>query len=323
MKKITLTLKKQDADKTKKLLENKLFFTEEKKGLTQFTIYLKDEELDEFINKLDETIDFRFKENLLEVSTPDFVESAVLKRSEKTKEDAKEKTPVEKLLDSTRAYLKLDLSKMALTSIAGAIALIGLFMNNVAIIIGAMLLSPLLGPIYAFAINTAVGESKDAFKSIGNLLIMLLVVVILSSLFTEAITFFSSLSITSEIMSRMDANFIYIIMAILLGFASILALSKGISESIAGVAIAAAILPPAVVVGISLAMFPPAEVMKPFILTIDNLLGLMTGSLFATLILNIGPRKYYEKTVAKRFIKRTSILLTLLIVLLFIISIYL
>lgn len=323
MKKIIITLRKQDTNKIKELLKNKLCFIEEKKSLTNITIYLHDEELDEFINKLDETIDFRYKENLLEVSTPDFVESSVLKRAKKGKEETKEKTPVEKLLDSTRIYLKLDPSKIALTSIAGAIALIGLFMNNVAIIIGAMLLSPLLGPIYAFAINTAVGDARDAFKSIGNLLVMLLFVIILSTLFTEAITMFTHLSITNEIASRIDTNFIYIIMATLLGFASILAFSKGISESIAGVAIAAAILPPAVVIGISLAMFPPAEVMKPFILTIDNLLGLMAGSLLATLLLNIGPRKYYEKTVAKKFIKRTTLVITLLLTILFLLTIYL
>ncbi|HEC94871.1 MAG TPA: TIGR00341 family protein [Thermoplasmatales archaeon] len=231
-----------------------------------------------------------------------------------------EKTPVEKLIDSTRVYLKLDFSKIGLTSIAGIIALIGLFMNNVAIIIGAMLLSPLLGPIYAFAINTAVGDGRDAFKSISNLLIMLFVVVALSFLFTQTITPFFNLTVTNEILSRMDANIIYIIMALLLGFASILALSKGISESIAGVAIAAAILPPTVVTGISLSLFP-TQTLTPLVLTVDNLLGLMAGSLIATLVLNIGPRRYYEKTVAKKFIMRISLVIMILLVVLFGISV--
>lgn len=132
------------------------------------------------------------------------MKSSTLKHTEKGKK-IEEKTPVEKLIDSIRAYLKLDFSKIRLTSIAGIIALIGLFMNNVAIIIGAMLLSPLLGPISVFAINTVVGDGGDAFKSISNLLIMLFVVMALSSLFTQAITLFFNLTVTNEILSRMDA----------------------------------------------------------------------------------------------------------------------
>ena len=320
MKKIVITLRKEDIDNVKNLLKDKLCFLDRKRNIVVVTVYLYDEELDDFINKLDKTLDLRFKESLIEVSTPDFVKSSTLKRTEKGKEKIEEKTPVEKLIDSTRVYLKLDFSKIGLTSIAGIIALIGLFMNNVAIIIGAMLLSPLLGPIYAFAINTAVGDGKDAFKSISNLLIMLFVVVALSFLFTQAITPFFNLTVTNEILSRMDANIIYIIMALLLGFASILALSKGISESIAGVAIAAAILPPTVVTGISLSLFP-TQTLAPLVLTVDNLLGLMAGSLIATLVLNIGPRRYYEKTVAKKFIMRISLVIMILLVVLFGISV--
>jgi uncharacterized hydrophobic protein (TIGR00341 family) len=256
------------------------------------------------------------KETMIEVLTPDFVISSVLKRAEKKAEKEKEKTPVEKLIDSIRPQKSLDIGKIALTSIAGIIALTGLFLNNVAIIIGAMLLSPLLGPIYAFAINTALGRGKDAFKSIGNLSIMILIVIVISYLATLFIDPFIELQKTSEISSRIDTGLIYVIMAILLGFASIFALSKGISEVIAGVAIAAALLPPAVVVGIAFALYPQ-DAIDAIILTLENVLGLMAGSLSAVIILGIGPRKYYEKTVARKFIVRTTLFIIILLVLLF------
>ncbi len=321
MKKIIVTARKEDFERMGEVLKNKLFFHEENDDLVRVIIFIPDKELDELINKLLNIVDFRYKESMIEVFTPEFIISSVLKRAEKRIEKVREKTPVEKLIDSTKPYLKLSISKIALTSIAGIIALTGLFMNNVAIIIGAMLLSPLLGPIYAFAINTAVGKAKDAFRSIANLVALLLLVILFSYLTTLLISQFMglSLSLTSEILARMSASFIYILMALLLGFASILALSEGISESIAGVAIAAALLPPVVVTGISLAIYP-SKAVDSLILTLENVLGLMAGSLSAMLLLDIGPRKYYEKVVARKFIVRTYLVLIALLVLLFVFS---
>jgi len=317
MKKVVVRTKKEELEKIEPIIGEKFHFIEEENELIKINIYIKDELLDDLITKLQESaLDFRLKQTMIEVSTPDFVISSVLKRAEEKEEKVKEKTPIEKLIDSIRPYKKLDLGKISLTTVAGIVALTGLFLNNVAIIIGAMLLSPLLGPIYAFSINTAIGRGREAFKSIGNLGIMLLVVLIISFIATLLIDPFVDLEKTEEIKSRTDPNIIYIIMAILLGFAAIFALSKGISESIAGVAIAAALLPPTVVVGIAFALYP-GDAINAIILTLENILGLIAGGLSAVIILGIGPRKYYEKAIARKFIIRTALLIIILIILLF------
>ncbi len=319
MKKVIVTAKKEDFEKIKPILEDILHVVEKEGPLIKINIYIPDEGLDELINKLqdpDTALDFRFKETMIEVFTPDFVISSVLKRAEKKAEKQKEKTPVEKLIDSIRPHMRLNLGKISLTAVAGAIALTGLFLNNVAIIIGAMLLSPILGPVYAFAINTAIGRGKDAFKSIGILSIMIITVTVLSYFVTLFIDPFVELEKTDEIRLRTDPSLIYILTAILLGFASIYALSKGIGETIVGVAIAAALLPPAVVVGIAFAIYPN-DAIDALILTLEFVLGLMAGSLSAVIILGIGPRKYYEKTVARKFILRTTLFIIILLILLF------
>jgi uncharacterized hydrophobic protein (TIGR00341 family) len=322
MKKIIVTARKENFEKIEPMLKDLYHFLNEEDDVVRITIYHPGEGLENLIDKLHDVLDFRYKDSIIEVFTPDFVISPVLKRAEKKIEKSKEKTPVEKLIDSTRPHLRLDVSRIALTTVAGIIALTGLFMNNVAIIIGAMLLSPLLGPIYAFAINTAVGRTSDALKSIENLAILLLMVIIFSYLTTLSISIFVELSLTEEILARMDPSFIYILMAVLLGFASILAISKEIPESIAGVAIAAALLPPAVVTGISFVLYLP-KTMNPLILTLENVIGLMAGSLSAVLLLDIGPRKYYERAAARKFIARTSLVLIILLFLLFIFSLLL
>jgi uncharacterized membrane protein len=126
---------------------------------------------------------------------------------------------------------------------------------------------------------------------------------------------------TGKILSRMSSNPIYILMALLLGFASIIALSRNIPEGIAGVAVAAALLPPAVVTGISSVLYP-SRMLAPCVLMLQNVLGLMAGSLIATLLLNIGPRAYYREILAKRLILRTIIVLNLLLLLLSVISFF-
>ncbi len=320
VKKIEVIAKKEELEKIKDVVKDFVYSVDERGKDVKVEIYIHDEILEEILEKLENSIDLRRKNTIIEVYSPEFTISSALKRTEKKMEGVKEITPVEKLINETKPYTKLDLGKIALTSIAGIIALTGLFMNNIAIIIGAMLLSPMLGPIYSFAINTAVGSVKNSLKSILNLVILLVMVIIISFVVTILITPLNP-SLTPEILSRFDATPIYILMALLLGFASIFSLTQGIPEGIAGVAIAAALLPPAVVSGISLYLYP-MEFIKPLIMTFDNILGLMTGSLAATLFLKIGPRRYYEKVIARRYISRTTTVLVILLALLVFLQIF-
>ncbi|MBU7045790.1 MAG: TIGR00341 family protein, partial [Theionarchaea archaeon] len=306
MKKVVATTQKEDLDKIHPLLEGTLHSLEREDDLIRITVYVHDNELDDIVDALEKIIDMRYKKSMIEVYTPDFIISSFLERSKEKAEESEEKPIIEELIDSTRPHLTLDVSEIALVTIAGVIALTGLFMNSVAIIIGAMLLSPLLGPIHAFTINTAVGKVKDVLKCILNLGIMLLMVIGFSFLTTLVISPYGELSLTPEILARMDSSFIYIFMALLLGFASIFALSRNISESMAGVAIAAALLPPAAVTGICLVLYP-SRAINSLVLPLENVFGLMAGGLCATFLLDIRPRRYYEQVVARKVIFRTAV----------------
>jgi uncharacterized hydrophobic protein (TIGR00341 family) len=258
---------------------------------------------------------------LIEVSTPDFVISPFV---EKLREQygltkKKSKTPIEKIIAETEPLTEFDQTKFILAAIAGLVALIGLFLNNVGIIIGAMLLSPLLGPIYALAVYVAVGDMKTTLRCIGLLGLMVFMLVGIAALATFALSFVIPLALTQEILARQDPNAIYVLMALLLGFATMTALSKGIPEGIAGVAIAAALLPPAVVTGLSLVLFPAGAV-KAAILTLQNIVGLIAGSIIGALFLNIGPRDLFAQGMSRQFIIHFLWFLAVLIVFLVIVS---
>lgn len=326
MKKILLHARREDYEKLLPSLEDLYHIDIDEKDFVEVKIFAPDAEIDGIIEKIQEPLDLRYKENLIEVSTPDFIISSTLNRAEK-KAPKTENTPVEELLSSAKNYTSIDYWTLLLITISGLIALTGLFLNNVAIIIGAMLLAPILAPIHAFAIYSATGRTKDAWRSISLLFIYLGAVFVVSVIATYLLYLLNvsvpgilySLAVTQEILLRTSTSPIYIVMAILLGIASIISITKGFSESIAGVAVAAALLPPTVVAGISIILIP-GEITGAILLTLDNVIGLVSGALIGTLIVGIAPRRGAEAKIAKKFIKRTSVLIVFFIAVLTAIS---
>ncbi|MDT8358250.1 MAG: TIGR00341 family protein [Methanomicrobiaceae archaeon] len=319
MKKVEITVRKEEYPKVKPLMEDLHSTESELDGVIHFLAYIPDQLLDEFIIKVRDVIDLRYKDNLIDVSTPDFVVSTHLQRAAEQLELRESPTPIEELVISTRIYASLDYGRVAITSIGGLVALTGLFLNNTAIVIGAMILSPILGPISAFAIMTAVGEIRDALRCIGTLAVLLGSVIFFSFLSTAIISLFFPLTLTPEITSRIVTNPIYVIMAVLLGFAIILALTREISETFAGIAVAAALIPPTVVVGLLLVL-DPSSALKAAILVLENVIGLMAGTLLATAFLRLAPRARGDRTVARKIMIRALVVFSILIVVLLIIS---
>jgi uncharacterized hydrophobic protein (TIGR00341 family) len=315
MKKIVVHVREDGHEKVEEALEDLHYTISLVQDIYEITIYTPDENLDELIEKIQAVLDLRYNENMIEVSTPEFVISSLLKRAEKKTEEKKEKTPVEKLLDTVKDYRDLDLEKLALTSIAGLVALSGLLLDNPVIIIGAMLLSPIMGPIYGFAVYAALGSTQNALRCLGVLAALLLGVFVLSAVATFLINIVIPLTLTGEITSRIVVNPIYTLMAVLLGFAAVLAFNRGTSEVIAGVAIAAAIIPPTVVTGLVLVL-QPMSLISTTLLVAGQVVGLIAGALVAVTVLKIEPRGTRDQAIAKRYLKWSVVLIVLLFALL-------
>ena len=111
---------------------------------------------------------------------------------------------LQELLDiSPRADI-LDTQLVILTVLAGLITLGGLFLNSVAVIIGAMVISPLLEPIYAGTIFLAEGNMKKFFQHLKVLAVLVGVLILVSALVTACLTVITTLPVTPEILTRLD-----------------------------------------------------------------------------------------------------------------------
>jgi uncharacterized hydrophobic protein (TIGR00271 family) len=133
---------------------------------------------------------------------------------------------------------------------SAGIAILGLLLSSPAVIIGAMLVSPLMGPIIGLGFAIAVFDWAEVRKSLAALAAGSL----LAILFTAAIVWVSPLTDrTPEILARTRPNLFDLLVAIFSALAGGYATVRGRGETIVGVAIATALMPPLAVVGFGLA----------------------------------------------------------------------
>ncbi len=147
-----------------------------------------------------------------------------------------------------RAYYSI--GQVFLVLLASLIALSGLVSNNPYVIIGAMLISPILGPVYAFSVSIVLGPRRRALDSAATLS-TLLAVAFVAALAASIVSELAGLGVpvTRELLARTRSTGLDLAVPLLLGIASIIAVSSNTTEALAGVAIAAALVPPAATLG--------------------------------------------------------------------------
>lgn len=137
-----------------------------------------------------------------------------------------------------------------MTCMSAGIAILGLLLSSPAVVIGAMLLSPLMGPIMGAGFALAIGDYSWLRDSAKALILGTIVAV----LFAAMVVAFSPLqTVTSEIASRTRPNLFDLAVALFSALAGGYAMIRGRMGTIVGVAIATALMPPLAVVGFGLA----------------------------------------------------------------------
>jgi hypothetical protein len=113
-----VTIPKENSEKVRSIIESRLYFFIEKADLVHYTLYVHDKDLNDVINRLRGIIDLRYKACMIEVISPDFIVSPPFTRTREKSPESREETPAEKIIESTRPYLELDMSKLILTGVA-------------------------------------------------------------------------------------------------------------------------------------------------------------------------------------------------------------
>lgn len=158
----------------------------------------------------------------------------------------------QKVLETVKSSISFQGSNFWILACAIVVASIGLNVNSTAVIIGAMLISPLMGPIIGAGFGLGIYDFELLKKSLKNLLIATIVSLIVSTMYF----FLSPFKETqSELLSRTSPNIYDLLIAFFGGLVGVIAITrveKG--NPIPGVAIATALMPPLCTAGYGLAV---------------------------------------------------------------------
>jgi len=168
-------------------------------------------------------------------------------------------------------------SYMAALIFANLIALLGLLSNSVAVVIGAMLISPLMGPIFSLGLSFAMGNLILARKAGKLIAISVLVTVAAAAFFTVLSPLKEA---TAEILARTRPNIYDLLVAIFAGAIGAIALCtrKNYLFTTTGIAIATAVIPPLSVVGYGIGTLQLGMAMGGFLLFFTNLVAIVISS---------------------------------------------
>lgn len=155
-----------------------------------------------------------------------------------------------------------------MVAIAAGIATIGLLLNSPAVIIGAMLISPLMGPIVSAGFSVAGFDVDLGKRSSRTLLLGALSAVGVAATIVELSPV---RELTAEILSRTRPNLLDLAIAILSGAAGGYGMIRGRGGAIVGVAIATALMPPLAVVGYGLATWQLQVARGALLLFVTNM----------------------------------------------------
>ena len=134
------------------------------------------------------------------------------------------------------------------------IASVGLNVNSIPVIIGAMLISPVMGPILGFGLGLGTEDARLLKDSLKNFTVMVVISIIASSLFFLLSPL--SLANPSELLARTNPTIYDVLIALFGGIAGIIEISrKDKGTVIAGVAIATALMPPLCTVGYGISVW--------------------------------------------------------------------
>lgn len=240
------------------------------------------------------------------------------KQNEKSSERKRLKNREALYLEVERG-VQLNRTFILLVILSTIVATIGLAENNVAVVIGAMVIAPLLGPNLGLALGIALGDSPLILQSIKTNIIGILITISLA----VVIGLLWPANVTShEILIRTDVGLAGAILALASGMAAVLSLTTRISSVLVGVMVAVALLPPAVVFGMMIGNAQFDLAIGAFLLLSINIICVNLSAQIILILQGVRPRTWFEQRKAYQSKLINIIILVLLFAILIVVILF-
>mgnify|MGYP002712927976 CR=1 FL=1 len=229
-------------------------------------------------------------------------------------EKSPERIGREELYEDIKDAARCSRVYLTMVVLSTIVAAVGLYYNSVAIIIGAMVIAPLLGPNMALALATTLGDLtllRQAFLAALAGIVMTMVLSVIIGVLLQVDP------ATPEIASRNGVGLGDLAVALASGAAGALAFTAGVSTALIGVMVAVALLPPLVAFGLLLGSGHATLAMGALSLSLLNLICVNLAGVTTFLVQGIRPATWWEKD---RAVKATRIAIGLWVTLLAILA---
>jgi len=201
----------------------------------------------------------------------------------------------------------------AMVTMSAVVAAVGLLRGDVAIIIGAMVIAPLLGPNIALSLATALGDVDLAKRSLRIIAVGVGITAALSLLLG---VIFRVDPTVSEIASRTQPGPGDLALALAAGVAGSLAFTTGVPAVVVGVMVAVALLPPLVVAGLLAGGGHAGPAVGALLLTLINVTCINLAAVATFFAQKVRPRTWWETDRARRSTRLAATIWVLLLALL-------
>lgn len=198
-------------------------------------------------------------------------------------------------------------------AVAVIIASVGLNVNSIPVVIGAMLISPLMGPIFGIGLGLGVNDIQLMKSSGKNLFVMVSISLIVAFLYFLITPL--SLSNPTELLARTSPTFYDVLIALFGGLAGILEQCRKDKGTVfSGVAIATALMPPLCTAGYGLASGNFTYFLGAIYLFVINCTFIMLATYAGVKYFRFRPTEYNDETIGRKTKRITSALIIIFII---------
>ncbi len=220
--------------------------------------------------------------------------------AEEGSEKAPERIMVEELYQKLSGNTRFSRGYLLMIALASFIAALGLLNNDVAVIIGSMVIAPLLSPNKALALATTLAEpglARRSMLSIGAGVATALLVAVPMGIFMDVDPSIRELAL------RSDVRHYYIFLALATGTAGAFTITAGAAEALVGVLVAVALLPPLVASGLFAGSGNWVHATGAFLLFLVNIVNINLAGVVTFALKGVRPKQWWRAEKASRAVR--------------------
>ena len=216
----------------------------------------------------------------------------------------------EELYNDIDIPVSLSVNFILMVVLSSFVAGIGILKDNIAIIIGAMVIAPFLGPNMSMAFGTTLGDLQIIRKSILTGVSATIIALVISMIWGSTAIDIGNIAIDPDI------EYQDIILALICGFSGAVSVISGQGSTLVGVMVAAALLPPLMRAGLLFGGGEFGSGLNSFLIFGANIICLNIAGIITFYLSGIRPGRWWAKEEAKRKTRTAFIVWTIALILL-------